>query len=114
MFWRKGNKKKKKNVKEIRGPLWQYMINKQHVPLGVLHNLRLVERDVLIEDKPQGLTTIRIFYPGIAEEEGVTVDDYESLDNYPELVLYEGYYQVVDGQVVNIRIEKQPERVRSS
>jgi len=111
MFWRR-KQKKKKAVKEIEGALWQYMVNS--VSLGVLHNLRLVERDAVVGDKPVGLTMIRIFHPAATKEKDITVDDYDSLDGYPELVLYEGYYQVTDGHAVNIRIEKQPERLPGS
>jgi len=107
MFWRRWQKKKM--VKEIKGGLFQYMVNTQHVPLDVLHNLRLVERDAEVGDKPVGLTMFRIFHPAVTKEKDITVNDYDSLDGYLELVLYEGYYQVTDGSVVNIRIEKQPE-----
>jgi len=102
MFWRR----KKKTVKEIKGDLFQYMVNKQHVPLDVLHNLRLVERDAEVGDKPVGLTMFRIFHPGAVKEKGVTIDSYDSLDNFSELILYEGYYQVNNGQIANICIEK--------
>jgi hypothetical protein len=108
MFWRRWQKKKV--VKEIEGDLFQYMVNKQHVPLEVLRNLRLVERDATVGDEPVGLTMFRIFQPAAAKEKGMTVDNYESLDSYPELILYEGYYQISDGHANNIRIEKKPEK----
>jgi hypothetical protein len=112
MFWRRWQEKKA--VKKLEGDLFQYMVNKQHVPPDVLHNLRLVERDAEVGDKPVGLTMFRIFHPAATKEKDITVDDYDSLDGYPELVLYEGYYQVTDGHAVNIRIEKQPERLPDS
>jgi len=108
MFWRRWQKKKA--VKEIEGDLFQYMVSKQHVPLEVLRSLRIVERDVAIGDKPVGLTMFRIFRPAATNEKGVTIDDYRSLDNHPELILYEGHYQLTDGHADNIRIEKQPEK----
>jgi hypothetical protein len=37
-------------------------------------------------------TLVRIFNPAIAKEKGVTIEDYESLNEQPELILYEGYY----------------------
>ena len=120
MFWKrkrgqeKGEQKKKRAVKKIEGALWQCMVSKQHVPLDVLHNLRLVERDAEVGDKPVGLTMFRIFHPAATKGRDITVDDYDSLNGYPELVLYEGYYQVTDGHAVNIRIEKQPERLPGS
>lgn len=112
MFWQRW--KKKKAVKEIEGDLFQYMVNKQHVPLEVLHSLRIVERDATVGDKPVGLTMFRIFRPAATKGKGVTIDDYGSLDSYPELIHYEGYYQVTDGHAANIRIEKQPERLPGS
>ena len=105
MFWRR-KKKEKKAVKKIEGALWQCMVSKQHVPLDVLHSLRLVERDVVIGGQPVQLTMIRIFRPATAKEKGVTIDDYKSLDGHPELIVYEGYYQTTDGQATNIHIEK--------
>ena len=106
MFWRR----KKKTGKNIEGDLFQYMVNKQHVSLDVLHNLRIVERDAVVGDKPVGLTMFRIFNPFVTDEKGVSIDvatdDYESLDNHPELVLYEGYYREVGGQATDIHIEK--------
>jgi hypothetical protein len=109
MFWRKG-KKKKESPKKIEGDLWQYLVNKQHVPLDVLRTFRLVERDARVGDTPVGLTMFRIFQPGAVKEQGLTIDSYDSLDNYPELILYEGYYEVTNGQIDNIRIEKMPVR----
>lgn len=108
MFWRRWQKKKA--VKEIKGALFQYMVNKQHVPLEVLHSLRLVERDAAVGGEPVGLTMFRIFPPTAAKGRGVTVEGYDSLDSHPELVLYEGYYQLTDSHADNIRIEKQPEK----
>lgn len=36
-------------------------------------------------------TLVRIFEPDVAKEKGVAIKDYESLNEHPELVLYEGY-----------------------
>ena len=112
MFWRrkggeeKGKEKKKRAVKKIEGALWGYMVSQQGVIVDVLQNLRRVERDAVVGDKPVGLTMIRIFDPGTANQKGVTIDDYKSLDNHPDLILYEGYYREVSGQATDIRIEK--------
>ena len=37
-------------------------------------------------------TLVRIFDPAVAKEKGITVEDYESLNEQPGLILYEGYY----------------------
>lgn len=106
MFWRKKGQKKKKAVKKIDGALWGYMISRHGVAVDMLQSLRRVEREAVVGDKPVGLIMIRIFDPATAKEKGVTIDDYGSLDNYPELVLCEGYYRDVDGQAVDIHIER--------
>lgn len=105
VFWRK----KKKTVKKIEGGLWDYMVKyvaKQGDRLSVLQGLRLVERDVLVGDKPVGVNMFRIFHPAAVRNKGVIIDDYQSLDNHPELILYEGYYETTDGCATNIKIEK--------
>lgn len=89
MFWRK-REQKKKAVKKIEGALWGYMVSQQGVIVDVLPNLRRVERDAVVGEKPVGLTMIRIFDPAAANERGVAIEDHDSLDNYPELILYEG------------------------
>jgi len=110
MFWRrkrgeeKGKEKKKKAVKKIEGPLWGHMVSQQKVVVDVLQNLRRVERDGVVEDKP--VTMIRIFDPATADKKGIAIDDYQSLDDHPELIPYVGYYREVSGQVTDIHIEK--------
>jgi hypothetical protein len=47
---------------------------------------------------------IRYFNPDTAKERGITVEDYEILNEYPELILYEGYY--VPGRKGEINIKK--------
>ncbi len=81
-------------------------VAKQGIRLSILHSLRLVECDVLVGDKPVGVTMFRIFHPASVRNNGVTINDYQSLDNHPGLVLYEGHYQNMEGQAVNIQIEK--------
>ena len=76
------------------------------VSVDTLRELRLVEHDVIIGDKPLPLIMIRIFHPIIAREKGVIIDKYESLDNQPDLILYEGHYETFDGQATNIHLEK--------
>lgn len=100
---------KKTIDKQVEGDLFQYMVNKQHVPLEILRNLRVVEKDAVLGDEPVGLTMFRIFQLAEVKMKGLKIEDYDNLDDYPELVLYEGYYQENDGRADNIKIEKQPE-----
>jgi hypothetical protein len=96
-------------VKQIEGDLFQHMVNKQHVPLDILRNLRVVEQETVLGSQPVGVMVFRIFQPGQVKKNGIKIEDYSSLDDHPELVLYEGYYQKNDGRADNIQIEKQPE-----
>ncbi len=107
MFWRKKGTeqkgKKKKAVKKIEGTLWGYMVQ-QGVIVDILQNLRRVERDGVVGGKQ--VIMIRIFDPATTNEKGIAIDDYESLDSRPELILYEGYYLEIGGQARDIHIEK--------
>jgi hypothetical protein len=100
---------KETEVKQIEGDLFQYMVNKQHVPLDILRNLRIVEKDAVLGDEPVGLTMFRIFQPSEVKKKGITIENYDSLDDYPDLVIYEGYYEKNDDHADNIKIEKQPD-----
>ena len=108
MFWRKRGTEqkgeKKKAVKKIAGPLWAHMVMRYGVTDDVLQNLRRVERHGLIEDKP--VIMIRMFALGAADKKGVIIEDFESLDGHPELVLYAGYYRSILGVATDIHIEK--------
>ncbi|HEY86493.1 MAG TPA: hypothetical protein G4O06_00430 [Dehalococcoidia bacterium] len=90
---------KKKEVKKIEGQLWGYMIGTHKVSVDVLQNLRRVERSG--EGK---IVMIRIFDPSTASEKGETINDYDSLDSHPELILYEGHYEETRGEAMNIYI----------
>ena len=112
MFWRKKGVeekgKKKKAVKKIAGPLWAHMVMRYRVTDDVLQNLRRVERHGLVEDKP--VIMIRMFDLATADKKGVSIEDFESLDDHPELVLYAGYYHSVLGVATDIHIEKKQEK----
>jgi len=52
-------------------------------------------------------TLIRIFDPDTVKEKGMTIEDYESLNEHPEVILYEGYK--IHGKESEIIIEKRNE-----
>lgn len=109
MFWRRRvgeREKKKKAIERIDGALWCYMVSQHRVTVDILHNLRRVERNVVVGGKPVPVIMIRIFDPATAKKKGVIIDDFESLDSHPELILYQGYYEIGTDGVTNIRIEK--------
>jgi hypothetical protein len=63
-------------------------------------------KEATIPAKINGMSgnLIRYFNPDTAKEQGVTVEDYEILNEHPELILYEGYY--VPGRKGEIDIGK--------
>jgi hypothetical protein len=110
VFWRKVGTiikvDKNKSLKNIEGKLLGYMISQYGLAPDELQNLRRVEREVVLGDKPLEIIMIRIFNPDTANERGVTINGYGSLDRHPELILYEGYYREVDGEAMDINLEK--------
>jgi hypothetical protein len=53
--------------------------------------------------KGEAANVVLFFNPDTAKEKGVTIEDYESLKEHPELILYEGYYISGMGGEVNIK-----------
>lgn len=109
MFWHKMGTalkgEKNKAVKNIEGELFGYMISRHGITLDELQNLKRVEREVVLGNKPLGIILIRIFNPDTAKEKGVTINSYSNLDKHPELILYEGHYRDANGEALDIKIE---------
>jgi hypothetical protein len=106
MFWKRDRgEKKKKEVMSLSGSaLWSYMYRRHGLNGEALIPLRRVESDGMVDDKP--VTMIRIFDPDTAKEKGVSIEDYQSLDNHPDLILHEGYYCEARGQIIDGEIEE--------
>jgi hypothetical protein len=106
MFWLTFWKRRRQGAKKLSGNLRRHMLRYGEVSVDTLRELRQVEHDVVIGDKPLPLTMVRIFHPIVAKEKGIKINSFESLDNHPDLVLYEGHYETFDGQATNIHIAK--------
>lgn len=106
MFGKRDRGEKKKiGVMSLSGSVvWSYMHSRHGLNGEALIPLRRVESDGTVGDKP--VTMIRIFDPTTAKEKGVAIEDYQSLDNHPDLILYEGYYCEARGQITDGEIEK--------
>lgn len=106
MFWKRDRgEKKEKGVMSLSGSaVWSYMHSRHGISGEALVPLRRVESDGIVNDKP--VTRIRIFDLATAKEKGVAIEDYQSLDNHPDLILYEGYYCESRGQITDGKIEK--------
>ena len=70
--------------------MWSCMQKK----FGLTGEQMVLLNQALIPAKIQGDlgTLVRIFSPASCKEKGVTVQDFDSLNGHPELILYEGYY----------------------
>jgi hypothetical protein len=81
---------KKRVVKEIFAGIWGHMINDHHIDVVTLDQMRCVDRGGIIND---GLpvTLIRVFSPGEVTGKGIRVTGWETFDEHPEFILYEGY-----------------------
>ena len=82
--------RKPKVVKEIHDGAWGFLV--QHgIDVDTLsRKIRCVERKGMLEGK--GLVTfMRVFRPKEAEQKGVVVSGWETFDQHPDLVLFEGY-----------------------
>jgi hypothetical protein len=82
-------KKTRGKVDFLDGREWRYM-KKEHA-LSDTEIMKL--KGVMCPAKVNNTwaTLVRIFNPDIAKEKGVTVEDFESLNEHPELILYDGY-----------------------
>jgi hypothetical protein len=91
----------KGNVDSVEVIFWKYFKNQLKVPEIEVSNLKQAK----IPAKVSGLEAnlFRFFDPKNAETKGVTINDYESLKNSPELILYEGYRQKVSGGEIIIK-----------
>jgi len=82
---------KKKIVKEISGGAWGHLVGVHKIDVDTLANkLRCVERAGVINGgKP--VTMLRVFRLPDIQQRGINVAGWETFDQYPELILFEGY-----------------------
>jgi len=76
--------------KDIPSLVYAYLVTTLEVPPEDLTRLRSVQKMSFWDDKL--VTFIRIYDP-LTSEEARQVKDFSSLDQHPELVLYEGYWE---------------------
>lgn len=82
---------KKKIVKEIDGAIWGHLFNVHKVDVQTMaFKLRFVEREGLL-DGGKPVTFLRVFKPEEALMKNITIAGWETFDQHPDLVLFEGY-----------------------
>jgi hypothetical protein len=69
---------------------WAYMVNEHGLTGDQL--VQLLQAIIPAEIRGKPGTLVRVFAPTSCEARGVTVHDFNSLNEHPDLILYEGYY----------------------
>jgi len=101
VFWKRSNKEESKGAK-LPGPrdvpeiAKKYIASNQMIDPGILPFLKAVTKPSAQEEK---MTDIAIFDPSDAEARGVKVQNYDSLQSNPEMIIAEGHYSEIDKKV---------------
>ena len=83
--------RKKKAFQEIDGPLWGHLVNQQRIDVDTLSDqMRYVAREGTLEGKG-AVTFLRVFNLNYARQKGIDIAGWETLDQNPDLILFEGY-----------------------
>jgi hypothetical protein len=92
----------KGKVEAVGGDMWRYMKKTHALTEQQIFNLKVATCPAKVDNV--GANLIRIFDSDAAKEKGMTIENYESLNEHPELILYEGYK--VPGRGGELVIEK--------
>ncbi len=83
-------KRKGKVVKEIQGGAWGHLVSEHKIDVDTLANeMRCVEREEVANGGK--ITFLRVFKLSEARRRGIEVKGWETFDEYPDLILFEGY-----------------------
>ncbi|OQX11350.1 MAG: hypothetical protein BWK80_44800 [Desulfobacteraceae bacterium IS3] len=94
-FWQKNKTaepetKRRTGPKEIPPELGRYMVISMKLDPDWVWDLRSIARPK--EGEAAGTFEIRLFKDYKIKEAGLSVKDYNSLDDYPELIAFQGWY----------------------
>jgi hypothetical protein len=82
---------KKKVIKQIDGGAWGHLVTVHHIDVDTLSKeMRCVEKEGVV-DGGNPVTLLRVFKPAEAQQKGIVVTGWETFDQNPELILFEGY-----------------------
>jgi len=98
MFWGKKSAKDEGKLlgpKEIPQAVQNYLVAETKMATDLVKLLRAVER----RSTPEGKFLIRVFDESEAIAKKVQVKDYNSLDERPDLIIYEGWFEEATKQV---------------
>ena len=90
MFWKKdGHKKKLPWPKEIPPPIGSYLVTQEGMSPDVVWKLMAVIRPRL-NDKY--VVDVRVYDGGKTKQGGFKVENYDSFDDHPDFVIFDGWY----------------------
>jgi hypothetical protein len=92
----------KGDTKDFDRVAWSYMKKQLKIPEMDIFKLKEAKIPAKINDMPA--TLARFFSPETVQNKGLTINDFETLNDHPELIVYEGYY--VRGKGGEIVIQK--------
>src|SRR4030043_1760344 len=82
---------KKKVIKEIRDGVWGHLVGVHNIDVDTISKeLRCVEREGVLDGRIP-VTFLRLFKPTEAQQRGIVVTEWETFDEHPDLILFEGY-----------------------
>ena len=82
---------KKKVIKEIDGGVWGHLVYVHKIDVDTLSKeMRCVEKEGFL-DGGRPVTFLRVFKPVEAQQKNIVVTGWETFDQHPDLILFEGY-----------------------
>ena len=82
---------KKKVIRKIDGGVWGHLVSVHNIDVDTLSkHMRCVEREGVLENG-MPVTFVRIFRPAEVQNNGILVTGWETFDEHPNLILFEGY-----------------------
>ena len=82
---------KKKIVKEIQSGAWGHLVSVHKITVDTIDKeLRCVEKEGAL-DGGKPVTFLRIFNQNDVQKVGIDVKGWETFDQHPDLILFEGY-----------------------
>lgn len=88
-FWEKDGNGKLSGPKQMPGPVGRELVIHSGSDPDWVWNLKCVERP---KDGVQNCYEVRIFDENAAAQKGIAVRNYTSMDQAPDLILFEGWY----------------------
>jgi len=82
---------KREIIRKIHDGVWGHMVTIHKIDVDTLSkNMRCVEREGVLENG-MPVTFLRIFRPAEVQNKGIIVTGWETFNEHPNLILFEGY-----------------------